>query len=347
VRVTLVRATCATCPGTKIRRWLGIWAARSRARPSDHAARAAAVCGSATSSRVVPLDQSSSCQIPYGCFQAMATDLPGRRIPGRSTPADRLARRVAERNHAANSSAPTRGRTRPPDERTVLRGIRPSRGRTAPSVADPWVADVSRRRRGRAVVGSGLRSSKFPLEPVDLHVGGPQASRQVCYLCRAAGQFGCIPVADEACDVGVVDARCWAGIDVGVARVLTTRARISGFRYRKSRLTPASSATARKVTAPLLVRRRFNAWRSASSPRQPRGGRSCRGNRVVLGRRPVEGRQRQGLGRHPPLPDRGHARRGRRVLVVPHGARWASPVRRLLRCVCRVRHTRGHACTGP
>jgi hypothetical protein len=52
-----MRATCATCPGTTIpgltiRHWLGLWAARSRARPGDRAARAAAVCGSATSSRI-------------------------------------------------------------------------------------------------------------------------------------------------------------------------------------------------------------------------------------------------------------------------------------------------------
>jgi hypothetical protein len=55
-----VRPTCATCPGTTIRHPLAIWAARSRAYPCDRAARAAAVCGSATSSRVVPSDRSSS-----------------------------------------------------------------------------------------------------------------------------------------------------------------------------------------------------------------------------------------------------------------------------------------------
>jgi hypothetical protein len=59
-----VRATCAICPGRTIRYRLVIWAARSRARPCDRAARAAAVCGSATGSRSFPLRRlrSSSCR---------------------------------------------------------------------------------------------------------------------------------------------------------------------------------------------------------------------------------------------------------------------------------------------
>jgi hypothetical protein len=52
-----MRATCATCLDKTIRYWLAIWAARSRAGPCDRAARAAAVCESATGSRSFPLDR--------------------------------------------------------------------------------------------------------------------------------------------------------------------------------------------------------------------------------------------------------------------------------------------------
>jgi hypothetical protein len=52
-----MRATCATYLGKTIRHRLVIWAARSRARPCNRAARAAAVCGSAIGSRSFPLDR--------------------------------------------------------------------------------------------------------------------------------------------------------------------------------------------------------------------------------------------------------------------------------------------------
>jgi hypothetical protein len=53
----MMRATCATCPGTMIRCRLAVWAARGRARPYNRATRAAAVCGAATGSRSFPFDR--------------------------------------------------------------------------------------------------------------------------------------------------------------------------------------------------------------------------------------------------------------------------------------------------
>jgi hypothetical protein len=104
-------ATCATCPGKTIRQ--GKWAARSRARPANRAARAAAVCGFATDSRIVPLDRSSFCQPPYGGFPGMATNLSDHRVPGRRVTPSR----------AAGPNAEPRGGTRGGTQRGAARRV--------------------------------------------------------------------------------------------------------------------------------------------------------------------------------------------------------------------------------
>jgi len=105
-----MRATYATYPGKTVRHWLAIWAARSRARPCHRAARAAAVCRSATGSRSFPLDRhlrSSSC-----CHHGTAASSLRQRIcraivfPGRPTLADRLAHRVVGGAVAPPSRSP-------------------------------------------------------------------------------------------------------------------------------------------------------------------------------------------------------------------------------------------------